>query len=93
MAKMKATETIGPALGGFSGIVMADVIAGWVASTKIGDVLGAWTPVVTSVLVGSAGLAIIPRSSAAMKAGGIAFAGANFGLAISNALRALEILP
>ena len=92
MAKLSVANMAAPAVGGFSGIMLADILSGWLASTKVAETTGAWTPVVTCSLVGCVGLAFIPSGSAAMKAGGIAFAGASFGLAISSALRAMGIL-
>jgi len=92
MEKVNMTNVVAPAVGGFSGIMLADVLSQWLASTKISETTGAWTPVLVSTLVGFGGLALLPKGSAAMKAGGVAFAGASFGLAISNALRAMGVV-
>ena len=92
MAKVNVQNVVAPGIGAAAGIMVSDMLAGWATGTKIGTTLRVWTPVLTSAAVGSAGLAFIPRGSGQMKAGGMAFAGAGFGLAIVSSLRALGIL-
>jgi len=92
MAKVNVQNVVAPGIGAGAGILVSDMLAGWVGGTTIGTTLGVWSPVLTSAVVGGAGLAFIPRASAQMKAGGIAFAGAGFGLAIVSSLRALGLI-
>jgi len=92
MAKVNVQNVVAPGIGAAAGIMASDMLAGWVAGTKMGTTLGVWSPVLTSAAVGSAGLALIPHKSAQMRVGGIAFAGAGFGLAIVSSLRALGII-
>lgn len=92
MAKVNVQNIVAPGIGAAAGIMASDILAGWVSGTQVGTTLGVWSPVLTSAAVGSVGLAFIPRASAQMKAGGIAFAGAGFGLAIVSSLRALGLI-
>jgi hypothetical protein len=93
MADIKAEKVIAPGLGAASGIIISDMASGWLMNTAVGGALKGWTPVVTSAFIGAAGLVLIPRSTAQLKEGGIAFAGAGFGLAIISALRELKVIP
>jgi hypothetical protein len=93
MADINTKNIVAPGIGAGAGIMVSDMVSGWLATTAVGNTLAGWTPVVTSALIGAAGLAFIPRSSEEMKQGSIAFAGAGFGLAIISALRELKIIP